>query len=118
LSDPSDPCSIAKTMKGWLRKALGAAQPELSRQRRRATEMPGQVATRGATAAVTLIVYGWEQVEPGTLAWVFPSFAAALIAVRAMKNAVRWAIVAGRREVHDVDVEQARAHGLVLAEAV
>ena len=100
-------------MKGWLQKALRAAPPALTRRRRETAPEPVSRAS-----AVTLIVYGWEQVEPGTLAWVFPSFAAALSAVRAMKNAVRWAIVAGRREVHDVDVEQARAHGLVLAEAI
>jgi hypothetical protein len=105
-------------MKGWFRKALGAAQPELSPRRRRETAVAATRPAAARASAVTLIVYGWEQVEPGPLAWVFPSFAAALIAVRAMKNAVRWAIVAGRREVHDVDVEQARAHGLVLAEAV
>ena len=46
---------------------------------------------------VTLVVYGWQNVEPGTLSWVFPSVGAAVAAARAMKNAVRWAIVAGRR---------------------
>jgi hypothetical protein len=117
LSDRTDPCSIAWTMKGWLGKALRAGPTALSRTRHRAAA-PASPADVSRASAVTLIVYGWEQVEPGTLAWVFPSFAAALIAVRAMKNAVRWAIVAGRREAHDVDVEQARARGLVLAEAL
>jgi hypothetical protein len=47
---------------------------------------------------VTLVVYGWKNVEPGTLSWVFPSVSAAVGAARAMTNAVRWAIVAGKRE--------------------
>ncbi len=62
---------------------------------------------------VTLIVYGWHNVEPGTLSWVFPSYEAAVSAARAMRNAVRWAIVAGKRWS---TVDEARAHGAVLAE--
>ena len=67
---------------------------------------------------VTLVVYGWKSVEPGTLSWVFPSVGAAVAAARAMKNAVRWAIVAGRREAatEDEGLEEARAHGAVLIE--
>jgi hypothetical protein len=66
---------------------------------------------------VTLVVYGWHNVEPGTLSWVFPSVGAAVAAARAMKNAVRWAIVAGRRrEASDDDLDDARAHGAVLIE--
>ena len=38
---------------------------------------------------VTLVVYGWKSVEPGTLSWVFPSVGAAVAAARAMKNAVK-----------------------------
>ena len=77
---------------------------------------------------VTLVVYGWQNVEPGTLSWVFPSVGAAVAAARAMKNAVRWAIVAGRRG-NDVDadaiddgvaqqaaLDEARASGAVLVE--
>jgi hypothetical protein len=64
---------------------------------------------------VTLIVYGWKSVEPGTLWWVFPSFSAALSAARAMTNAVKWAIVAGTRG-GDVDVTVERARGAVLVE--
>ncbi len=64
---------------------------------------------------VTLVVYGWQSVEPGTLSWAFPSFGAALAAARTMKNAVRWAIVAGTPG-DDVDVDVERAHGAVLAE--
>lgn len=45
--------------------------------------------------SVTLIVYGWKNVQPGTLEWVFPSVAAAMHAARAMSNAVEWAVVAG-----------------------
>jgi hypothetical protein len=75
---------------------------------------------------VTLVVYGWQNVEPGTLSWVFPSVGAAVAAARAMKNAVRWAIVAGRRENDAEDEEasarqddaldEARANGTVLVE--
>jgi hypothetical protein len=65
---------------------------------------------------VTLVVYGWQNVEPGTLSWVFPSVGAAVAAARAMKNAVRWAIVAGKKEPEALD--EARAHGAVLIEQV
>ncbi|WP_394843349.1 hypothetical protein LZC95_40665 [Pendulispora brunnea] len=64
---------------------------------------------------VTLVVYEWHNVEPGTLSWVFPSVQAALAAARAMKNAVKWAVIAGRR-TQKVDVESERASGLVLVE--
>jgi hypothetical protein len=64
---------------------------------------------------VTLVVYGWQSVEPGTLWWVFPSFGAALAAARAMTNAARWAIVAGSRG-SEVDVAEERARGSVLVE--
>jgi hypothetical protein len=71
---------------------------------------------------VTLVVYGWKSVEPGTLSWVFPSVGAAVAAARAMKNAVRWAIVAGKREndaeseAQDEALDEARANGSVLIE--
>jgi hypothetical protein len=72
---------------------------------------------------VTLVVYGWQNVEPGTLSWVFPSVGAAVAAARAMKNAVKWAIVAGRREAVAEDdaaakeaLDEMRAHGAVLIE--
>ena len=57
---------------------------------------------------VTLVVYGWKNVEPGTLSWVFPSVSAAVAAARAMTNAVRWAIVAGKRETTESDTDGAR----------
>jgi hypothetical protein len=77
---------------------------------------------RGTSASlprepVTLVVYGWNSVEPGTLAWVFPSVGAALTAARAMTNAVKWAIVAGSPSDDErVDVATARASGAVLFE--
>lgn len=64
---------------------------------------------------VTLVVYGWENVQPGTLAWVFPSLKAAIEAARALRNAVRWIIVAGEEAV---DIATARSSGFVLAESV
>ena len=66
---------------------------------------------------VTLVVYGWHNVQPGTLSWVFPSVTAAVAAARAMTNAVRWAIVRGRRTTPNLDVEAERASGLVLIES-
>jgi hypothetical protein len=74
---------------------------------------------RTSTSAVTLVIYEWYESQPGTLAWVFPSLAAALRAVRAMRNAVHWLIVKGRRveggEV-EIDVDALRRDGRVLME--
>ncbi|HSQ62330.1 MAG TPA: hypothetical protein VLM85_03920 [Polyangiaceae bacterium] len=44
---------------------------------------------------VTLVVYGWQNVQPGTLSWVFPSFDAAMKAANALRNATQWAILDG-----------------------
>jgi hypothetical protein len=67
--------------------------------------------------AVTLVIYGWRESEPGTLAWVFPSLRAALRAVGAMRNAMGWLIVKGRRAFDgDVDVAALRRGGAVLME--
>jgi hypothetical protein len=67
--------------------------------------------------AVTLVVYGWRDSEPGTLAWVFPSVRAALRAVRALRNAMGWLIVRGKRASEgDVDVAALRRAGAVLVE--
>lgn len=44
---------------------------------------------------VTLVVYGWQNVQPGTLSWVFPSFSAAMKAANALRNATQWAILDG-----------------------
>ncbi|MEI7894067.1 MAG: hypothetical protein WCI05_13315 [Myxococcales bacterium] len=66
---------------------------------------------------VTLIVYGWRGNEPGTLSWVFPSLGAAMAAVRALRNAARWLIVAGTPSPRDgVNVEEIRRTGVVLLE--
>ena len=55
------------------------------------------VANRGTTEGeVTLVVFGWENVQPGTLSWVFPSFDAAMKAASALRNATQWAIMGGR----------------------
>ena len=52
---------------------------------------------------------------------MFPSYGAAVKAVRALRNAVRWLIVAGLataegRAENGVDVEELRKSALVLAE--
>jgi len=44
---------------------------------------------------VTLVVYGWHNVQPGTLSWVFASFDAAMKAASALRNATQWAIMDG-----------------------
>jgi hypothetical protein len=67
--------------------------------------------------AVTLVIYGWRESEPGTLSWVFPSVRAALRAVRAMRNAIAWLIVKGRMALDgDVDLQALRQAGAVLVE--
>ncbi len=66
-----------------------------------------------ASSTVTLFVYGWDQVQPGPLSWVFPSLRTALDAVKTMRNAVEWCICSG--ESWD-DVDSARAEGAVLIE--
>lgn len=69
---------------------------------------------------VTLVIYGWKSVEPGTLWWVFPSLAAALHAAHAMTNAAKWAIVAGSADCTGADaapdLAKVRAAGEVLLE--
>jgi len=75
------------------------------------------MAKRLRPEAVTLVIYGWHESEPGTLAWVFPSVGAALRAVRAMRNAVRWLIVRGRQAFdREVDLEALRRAGVVIVE--
>src|ERR1700758_2209016 len=93
----------------------------LSRLRPRMPPEMGKLPKRGSARAVTLVIFGWRESEPGTLAWVFPSLAAALQAVHAMRNAVRWAIVKGRRvfdgEV-EIDLDALRRAGVLLEYAI
>jgi hypothetical protein len=81
---------------------------------------PSKTPKRRDSSAVTLVIYGWYESQPGTLAWVFPSLTAALRAVSAMRNAVRWLIVRGQRvadgEEMEIDVEALRRAGGVLVE--
>jgi hypothetical protein len=68
---------------------------------------------------VTLVIYGWHDSEPGTLSWVFPSLSSALSAVEAMRNAMSWLIVRGRRAFDvdlDIDLDALRRAGTVLVE--
>jgi hypothetical protein len=62
---------------------------------------------------VTLIVYSWDNVQPGTLSWLFPTFRAAVAAAYAMKNAIKWAIVRG----DETNIEVARRSGRVMIES-
>jgi hypothetical protein len=83
-----------------------------SHLRRLATRM-----TKKTSGAVTLVIYGWSESQPGTLAWVFPSVRAALRAVRAMRNALRWVILKGREAFEgDVDIDALRQSGRILLE--
>ncbi len=66
---------------------------------------------------VTLVVYGWRGNQPGTLSWVFPSVGAAMRGVRALKNAASWLIVPGERDTRRLDLDEAKRHALILAEA-
>jgi hypothetical protein len=73
--------------------------------------------TKKTTGAVTLVIYGWSESQPGTLAWVFPSLRAALNAVRAMRNALRWMILKGKQAFDgDVDIDALRQSGRILVE--
>jgi hypothetical protein len=83
--------------------------------RRSSPDHSAEAAAASAAAAegVTLFVYGWESVEPGPLSWAFPSLRAALDAVKTMRNAVEWCIVAGSEWA---TVDAARAKGAVLIE--
>jgi hypothetical protein len=51
---------------------------------------------------VTLVVYGWKSVQPGTLCWVCPSLAAAVQVAQSMPNAIAWAVVAGRKACEQI----------------
>ncbi len=62
--------------------------------------------------SVTLVVYEWQNAEPGTLSWRFPSVEAAVHGARAIRNAVRWAVVGGSEH----NLVRARELGLILAE--
>lgn len=66
---------------------------------------------------VTLVVYGWRESEPGTLSWVCPSLRSALRAVRAMRNAVGWLVIEGKRFYGgEIDVLAIRRSGAVLVD--
>jgi hypothetical protein len=89
--------------------------------RARLKQLTSRMTRAPKVEAVTLVIYGWHDSEPGTLAWVFPSVRSALRAVRAMRNAVRWLIVRGRRAFdpaspESVDIDGLRRAGLIIAE--
>jgi hypothetical protein len=89
--------------------------------RARLKQLTSRMTRAPKVEAVTLVIYGWHDSEPGTLAWVFPSVRSALRAVRAMRNAVRWLIVRGRRAFDPaspdtVDIDGLRRAGLIIAE--
>jgi hypothetical protein len=120
--------AMVQSLQGGVGSGVYIVEPE------RACDEPQTSGTRQAMnpllEQVTLVVYGWKNVEPGTLSWVFPSVSAAVAAARAMTNAVRWAIVAGKRDTATSDgadevraqadakraLDEARARGAVLIE--
>ena len=59
-----------------------------------------------ATHRVTLVVYAWNNAQPGTLSWTFTNARQALVAARALRNAERWASLAG--ETRDIDAARKR----------
>lgn len=93
------------------------ANGSASLQERSAEEPSSETQLRGlgsarATHRVTLVVYGWHNAQPGTLSWTFPNARQALVAARALRNAERWAILAGETK----DVEAAKKRGDLLFE--
>jgi hypothetical protein len=78
---------------------------------------PREVASTGSSRSeVTLVVHGWNSVQPGTLSWVFPNLDAAVGAVKAMRNAIRWAILQGPFASVNHDLDEERRNGKVLLE--
>jgi hypothetical protein len=86
-----------------------ALRPRLSSQGIGQPRRPGALAANVASV-VTLLVYGWDGAQPGTLSWQYPDVPAALLGAKALRNASRWAILAG--ELRDLD--QARQLGSIL----
>ncbi len=89
--------------------------------RKRSPEVGGPVVGRAGNdndplldEEVTLIVYGWHNVQPGAMSWVFPSARQAISAAKTMRNATSWAIVRGQRPATELDA--ARASGSVMLE--
>lgn len=76
---------------------LHHARMSESAEQEPASERSGVYAFDDRTA-VTLVVHAWSDVEPGTLAWSFPSVAAALRAAAALRNAAGWTVLEGRIE--------------------
>ena len=113
--------SVESKRRGLGLGAHGATDPEDGESdvfvcRRSSPDYSVEAAAAGvadAAEGVTLFVYGWESVEPGPLSWAFPSLRAALDAVKTMRNAVEWCIVAGSEWA---TVDAARAMGAVLIE--
>ena len=63
--------------------------------------------------SVTLCIFGWQNVQPGTLSWVFPSLDAAIRAAEAMRNATEWLVIEG--PIPASEIEWARRRGTILA---
>lgn len=87
-------------------------QPSSKTQLRGISSGSRAVQTPPATHRVTLVVYGWHNAQPGTLSWTFPNARQALVAARALRNAERWAILAGETK----DIEAAKKRGELLFE--
>ena len=58
---------------------------------------------------VTLCIYGWQNVQPGPLSWVFPSVSAAVTAAQAMRNATDWIVLEGQHSPSEIAWARSRA---------
>jgi hypothetical protein len=79
---------------------------------RRSVAPANPVRDENANGHVTLVVYGWTNAQPGVLSWLFPNYRAAVRGARALRNAEKWAVVAGAES----DLDLARMRGEVLLE--
>ncbi len=92
---------------------IGPAGPE-SRRIKLVARSRSRSARPGAEGAgrVTLCIFGWQNVQPGTLSWVFPSLDAAIRAAEAMRNATDWLVLEGA--IPASEIEWARRRGTIL----
>lgn len=98
------------------RGVFASRRARKSKRERTATPAGDDAVTEAGK--VTLVVYEWDNVQPGTLSWVFPSVQAARAAVTAMRNAVRWSILFDRKTVESGSSAESGVHTVANALAV
>ncbi len=109
-ASPLDPHGVTAAELGHLQLARLAAADDPAGE---TNDAPTAQVAVAAAVPVTLCVFGWHNVQPGVLSWVFASLEAALRAVQAMRNAIQWIVVRG--SLAQVDLDHTRRHGDVLA---